>query len=608
MYSRKASLAAMAGFVVHSVFLPSLVHSSSASFDPVVITASRTAEHVSTSLAAVTLITREDIERLQPRDLQDLLTGLPGISIASNGGPGKSSSIFLRGTESDHVLMLIDGVRFGSATSGSPSISDIPVDHIERIEIVRGPRSSLYGSDALGGVIQIFTRRGGPGAAVPSLLLGGGNHGSARAELGLRGSVGNGWYGIGLAGRSTDGIDVRPSLNEPDNDGYRNLSGSLRGGWRFDNGAELSASWLRAQGENEFDGASQNETESTIQVLGTHFSFSPLARWKLKLSAGQSRDHADNLLNGEFVSNFDTTREHYSLQNDLRLARGHMLIVGADFLRDEVDSTTPYPVRSRENTAGFAQYQARLGVHELQVSARHDDNEQFGSKVTGGLAWGYRFGTGLRLTTSWGTAFKAPTFNELYFPNFGNPDLEPEESRSAEIALRGLLADVRWGVSVFRTEIDELIAYDASIQAPSNIDEAVIRGVELDAGTQLGDWRISTWMTWLDPENRSAGANNGNVLPRRAQRTARIDVDRDVGLYSLGATLFAAGRRFDNIANSQRLGGYSTLALRAAYRLSPAWWLQAEAQNLLDKDYETARTYSLPGRTWFLSVRYAPEI
>lgn len=599
-------LKGLAALLVCCSFHPACAEDNTAELDTIIVTASRSEQKLGESLAPVTLITRDDIERLQPQDVQDLLVGLPGVSIVNNGGPGKSTSIFLRGTESDHVLVLIDGIKIGSATSGGASLEQIPVDQIERIEIVRGPRSSLYGSEALGGVIQIFTRRGDGRGSVPSFSIGGGNLGSGRVEAGLRGGIGDGWYAVGLGARSTDGINARPSVNQPDKDGYRSLSGSLRGGWHFGSGAELSAHWLRADGDNEFDGSSENQSETTQQVLGTQLRLSPLQRWQLGLSAGQSRSESDNLFDGVFKSRFDTRRDYTSWQNDLQLAAGHQLILGVDHQRDRIDSTTVYAVDSRDNTGGFAQYQGRYGRHDAQLSFRHDDNQQFGGHDTGAVAWGYRFDRGIHLSAAYATAFKAPTFNELYFPNFGNPEVDPEEARNAELGLGGLSGRWNWNLSAFRTEIDQLITYDSATQTSYNIDEAVIRGAEAQLGTRLGNWRLQSYLSWLDPENRADGANHGKVLPRRSRQTGRIEIDRAFKKFSLGATLYGSGARYDNASNSNRLGGYSTLALRGDCALSPRWLLQAEASNVFDEDYETAATYAQLGTTLLLTLRYTP--
>lgn len=580
--------------------------------EPVIVTATRTAQTAAETLAAVTVITRKDIERRQAQSVQDLLRGTAGFSIANNGGAGKATSVFLRGTESDHVLVLIDGVKIGSATLGTAAFQDLPVELIERIEIVRGPRSSLYGSEAIGGVIQIFTRKG-RGPVKPSLSLSGGSFDTYDASAGVSGGDEREWFSAQLSGIDTEGFnacDGTPAgagcfTDEPDKDGYRNSAGALRGGLRFDNGAEADLHWLRSSGDTEFDGSFVNASESMQQALGGSLRWSPLDAWQMTLAAGQSRDESDNFKDGAFQSRFDTERDSFTFQNDVTLADTQLLTVGLDYQDDRVDGTTAYAVDARDDTGLFTQYQGAFGGHDVQLSLRRDDNEQFGNHNTGGVAWGYALRNALRLTAAYGSAFKAPTFNELYFPGFGNANLHPEESRSLEVGVAGDIGTGRWSLNAFGTRIDELIGFDASF-TPTNIDEARILGIEAVLGIQLAGWDFDTNLTLLDPENRSGDANDGNVLPRRARQSLRFDADRQVGKFTFGTTLFTEGKRYDDLANNRTLGGYTTLDLRGEYRFAQDWRLQARVANLFDKDYETADFYNQPGRSLLVTLRYQP--
>lgn len=580
--------------------------------DTVIVTANRIAQTADQTLSSVTVITKKDIERQQAQSVQDLLRGVPGVSITNNGGPGKATSVFLRGTESDHVLVLIDGIKVGSATLGTTAFQDIPVEQIERIEIVRGPRSSLYGSEAIGGVIQIFTRKGS-GTPKPFFSIGGGSDHTFTATAGASGGDEQGWVNLSASGIDTEGFnacDPVPSAGcyatEPDKDGYRNISGSFRAGLRLENGLEMDVHALRAAGESEFDGGFQNQSESIQRVLGGTSRFSPLDPWYITLTAGRSLDDAENFKDGAFTGRFETERDTVSFQNDIALAADHLITVGADYQDDRVEGTTAYAVTSRDDKGVFTQYHGDLGAHDLEMSLRRDDNEQFGNKNTGGAAWGYTLTEGLRLTASYGTAFKAPTFNELYYPGFGNANLGPEESDSVELALVGNTTWGSWSLGAYETHIDDLIAFDASTFAPANIDKAQIRGMEAVLGNSFAGWDLNANFTWLDPENRSEGANKGKVLPRRSQQSLRLDVDHDVDRYRLGVTLLAAGKRYDDLANTRRLGGYATLDLRAEYALAEYWRIQARTENLFDKDYETAEYYNQPGRSLYLTLRYQP--
>lgn len=575
----------------------------------IVVTASRTAQTEDETLASISVITRQDLERLQARSLQDALRGVAGLSFTNNGGSGKATSLHLRGTEADHVLVLVDGIKLGSATTGAAALQDLPIGQIERIEIVRGPRSSLYGSEAIGGVIQIFTRRGG-GDLKGSFSLGLGSHVTRETSLGLSGGGERGWYSANLAFNDTDGIDacrggpgVGCKVIDPDADGYRNGSGSLRGGYRFGNGLEVDLHALRAKGKNEFDGSFVDESESRQQVLGGSLRYAPADSWLLTLSGGQSRDDSDNYRNGLFRTKYNTRRDSLSLQGDVELGSERLLTFGFDYQDDQVDSTALYEVDSRDNRGLFVQFQGGFSVLDLQLSLRQDDNQAFGRHTTGGIAWGYGLGFGLRLRTSYATAFKTPTFNELYYPEFGNPDLRPEESASLELGLEGGAEWGTWSLSAFQTRIDEMIAFDAH-RDPANIDRARISGLEALLSAGLGPWQSSASLTLLDPRNRSDGDTNGNLLRHRPRRSLRVDLDRDFGTYALGLTLLAEGRRYNDLANIQELGGFSTLDLRASYRINRAWRLQGRCENLFDKKYETVTYFNQPGRSFYLTLSY----
>ncbi|MHA6638795.1 TonB-dependent vitamin B12 receptor [Stutzerimonas frequens] len=579
-----------------------------------VVTATRTAQTAQQSLAAVTVIDRERIERSQANSLPELLKQVPGVSLANNGGPGKSTSLFMRGTESDHVLVMIDGIKIGSVTGGGAALQDLPLELIERIEVVRGPRSSLYGSEAIGGVIQIFTRKGQGQGVKPFFSAGYGTHDTYTGSAGVSGGDGRGWYSLGVSGSDTDGINVKSpdtSGYESDADGYRNLSATLSAGYRFDNGLELDANLLQAKSHNDYDSVNRARTsgfganaDGESRVFGTRARFSPLEPWRVTLQAGRSEDKSDAYQDGQFYSRFDSRRDTLSWQNDIELTAGHTLILGADRQRDEVNGTTVYAEDSRDNDGYFAQYLGEAGRHDWQLSLRRDDNEQFGQHDTGNIGYGYALTDWLRGTISYGTAFKAPTFNELYFPNYGNPELDAETSESLEVGLAGQHGWGHWAVNAYRTVVDDLIAYDASISAPANVQEARIRGVELVLGSQLLGWDWNANYSLLEPENRSAGANRGNELARRAKQLFNLDVDRRLGAFSVGTSLHAEGQRYDDLANTRELSGYATLDLRGEYRITPEWRLQARVANLLDADFETAEGYNQPGQAAYLTVRY----
>ena len=609
-----------------------------AALSPVIVTATRTAITADDALSSVTVITRADIERLQPASLPDLLTGLPGITLARSGGLGQQTSLFMRGTNSTHTLVLIDGVRIGSVTAGLASLEQIPVEQIERIEIVRGPRSSLYGADAIGGVIQIFTRHGHAGGGIaPSLSLTAGSHGLFGGEAGLSGGDRNAWVNLSLGGEYTDGFPgckmgaaeanggfgAGCYVDDPRNDAYRNWNGAASAGYRWDNGTELSFDWLRSKNDVDYAGSPYggNYAVNEQRVAGARLSFSPLQAWRVTLDAGQSKDLATTYYQGNYYGTWypfaqtgysNSRRNQASWQNDITLAADQLLTAGVDYQQEHVASSTGYLADNRHDTGGFLQYQGSFGRNELQASLRHDDNSQYRGHTTGALAWGYRFGHDLRLLASYGTAFHAPTFNDLYYPPFygipsANPELKPEQSRSGELGLNQDLGAWNWAVNAYQTRIDQLIVLDPSQNyVPFNLSKARIRGVEAQLGASLDGWRLQGYLTVQQPKNVDGGTNNGNLLPRRPGRTARIDLDRRLGAFGVGTTWYVAGKSYDDIANAHRLGGYSTLALRASWHFAPDWQVQAKLDNAFDRQYETVYYYNQPGRTWYLTLRYSP--
>lgn len=584
--------------------------------DPLLVTATRTPVALADSLSPAQVIDRAAIESSQATSLQELLSGRAGINLANSGGPGKQTSLFLRGTNSSHTVVLVDGVRINTADFGQAMLQDLPLAQIERVEIVRGPQSSLYGADAIGGVVQIFTRRRTGGFA-PHLELGGGSNGLRQASGGIGGGTERGWFGVDIAYQHSDGINacrgsVSPfagcGADEPDRDGYRNLSKSARGGYTFNDQWRVEGSALRAEGENHYDGY-YNYSETLQQVLGGRIQYTPSARVALTASVGRADNESDNVGPFGAYGSAQTHRDSASLQADIGLAAGHLLSAGVDWSDDRLDgSSAGYLTDSRDNTGIFAQYQGRLGRHQLQASVRSDDNEQFGGHTTGSLAWGMELGQGWKLTASHGTAFKAPTFSDLYDPWSGVPTLDPETARSTNLGIARQDGGWRWGLDVYETRIDDLITYDAATFRMAQVEKARIRGAELTAATTVfAGIDVNAQLSWTDPRNRTTGAQQDNALARRARQTARIDLDRRFGDFRVGLTGQGAGRRYDDADNTVRLAGYGTLDVRLEYAVNRDWALLARAANVFDRRYETVAWYNQPGREYQLSVRYQPR-
>lgn len=596
---------------------PSVLAEESTQLEQVVVTADRKARTVDETLTPVTVITRKDIEKYQATDVADVLRRVPGISITNNGGAGKATSVFLRGTNSSHVLVLVDGVKIGSATLGNIAFADLSVDQIERIEVVRGPRSSLYGSEAIGGVVQIFTRKGGKGFQ-PEISMSVGSHNTQKAHVNLAGGDKNTWYNLNAGTEKTDGINATSNQQELDNDGYRRESASLRAGHRFTNGTEIETSVLRTQGKNTFDGDdfSGNSNDFVQESTSGKVKHAFGERVKVSAQVGQSLDETYNYFNGgnlnPFASRqFDTRRETASLQADVATSVSSGLTIGFDKQKDKITSDNTYTVTSRKNNGVFASYQHDFGRTDVEVSVRHDDNEQFGKHDTGAAAIGYDLSDTLRLKASYGEAFRAPTFNDLYWAGAGNPNLKPEKSKNAEIGLDGKWSNGTWAVSAFDNKVDNLIDWQdmgGGIWLPTNVNQARIKGLEINAKTQLAGWDVNTNLTLQKPENRS-GANAGKNLTFRPERVINVDVDRAFGKVGIGIGVHGESERYTTAANTAnaKLAGYSTLDLRADYRLAKDWTVGAKIGNVLDKDYQTNSGYNQDGINGLVTLKYAPK-
>ncbi len=578
-----------------------------------VVTATRTETAKNQLAAAATVYTRQDIERLQAKTLPELLSGSTGIDIVQTGGYGKDTNIYMRGTNSDHVLVLIDGIKVGSVTSGTTPFQFIPIDQVERVEIIRGPQSSLYGSEAIGGVIQIFTRKGGQDEK-PSVTLdaGGGSYDSYRASGTVSGKWQNNWYSLGSSQFGSQGFNSRqptPGLfgvNQPDKDGYLNTALNARAGHRFDNNAEVEAFFMHAEGKSEFDGNFQNKTEFVEQNVGATASMNIVDNWRSILRFGQSRDDADNFApNGTFASRFNSTRWNASWLNEVALSDDHKLVIGSDYRLDQVDSSTLYNETSRYDAGIFTELHSRLwDNHFFNASVRGDKNEAFGEQVTGNFGWRYNGSYGISPFANFGNAFKAPTFNQLYFPGFGNSSLKPEQSTSFEAGLAGDHEWLQWELRGYHTNIDNLIVAVTNpttfLSNSENVGKAQIDGIEAEIGTHIMAWNNKLSMNLMSPKNRESNMR----LQRRSDKTLSYDLSRSFGSLDLGAKVLAQAGRFDDTLNQIKVAGYVTVDLRSTYHLSKNWALSAQLNNLLDKNYQTVNTYNTADRNFFVSIHY----
>jgi len=616
---------------VHKIFAQSILISSisltsstlfaeSTSLGSIMITANRYSQPTDESLASVSVITRSDIEQSAATDLSTLLSSVTGIVVKPSGPSGQLTSVFMRGTNSNHVLTIVDGIKLYSATAGSTAFQHIPLDQIERIEIVRGPRSSLYGSEAIGGVIQIFTHKGSmkPSATIN---VAAGTHNTREMSAAFSGSTQNADLSLNAKQSSTNGIDVIKHTTENDDDGYTNDSISARVNYRFNPEFSLQSSFMNTRGDTEYDSCFNSTTflssddcnsKSQQQVFSNTLKFTPDGMWNGQLQIGTSKDFDDNFADATREYTFETKRESISFTNDLIFSAEHIVVLGIDYADDEVsstflDSTSP---SNRSNTGTFAVWSNRFDKLKVSASIRRDDNEQFDVHNTGNIALGHPITSNLDAFISYGTAFKAPTFNDLYSSFGGNPLLKPEESNSTEIGIRGTHQLGSWSFNVFQTNIDELI-----ISVPtgtfssisSNVAKAEITGAEFTSTLNIGGWNSNLSLSYVDPINKS-GANDGKVLQSRAKQTLSLGVKRDFQKITFGSSIIAQSKRYTTADNSASIAGYGIVNISADYHVTKDVMLSAKLNNLLDKEYVLnegfGTTYNTLGRTVFVNLSY----
>ena len=593
------------GLLGSAILLSSTSNIFAAEQDAVIVTATRTAQTVDESLASVTVITEDDIQRSQANSIQELLNGLAGINFVNSGGAGKTTSLFLRGTNSDHIVVMIDGIKIGSATSGDVPFQNIPVSQIERIEVVRGPRSSLYGSEAIGGVIQIFTKKGkNKSGANFNIELG--SYDTHQVSAGLSRSNNKTAYHMQLSSFSTAGFDAQDTRN-PDKDGYQNDSLNANISHKFSDQAEWSINFLHLEGVNDYDGftkTSKYESRIFQQSVGTSLKLRPSNFWQTELSLSQNRDESDNIKDDIQFSRFDSERRHGLWQNDITINQSNMVTLGIDYTKEKVDSTTSFAKKERYSTGEFFQYQWTGEDNDILIGRRADRYENFGIHQTGSVAWGKKIGQSTRFILSYGTAFKAPTFNDLYYSGAGgagNPNLEPEESYTQEAILRGK----HWEISAYKTKVRDLIVWQETAPSsffymPSNVDNATIEGLDISAKKQYSEWHTQLDISFANPRNDVTN----KILPRRTRKSIRISADKTAHAFQYGATIIGYSERYDDIANNNLIKDYWLLNLRASYNLTKAWTLKARVENALDEDYETAKGYNQAGFSMFASINY----
>ena len=586
----------------------------------VLISANRQVEARNDSSAANTVFTREDIDRLQPDSVTDLLRRVPGVQVSQTGGRGSLPGVYIRGTQSAQSLVLVDGQRIGSSTSGDSNLQHINIEQVERVEVLRGSRSVIYGSDAIGGVIQIFTRRGGEQGLQPRLHSGFGSNQSWEHSLGLSGGDERTRFNLGASLDETAGIN-RTHESHPsdgDHDEYRNQSFSLSLSHALGDDIEIGANVLDNRGKSEFDspfGAVQQQpyNEFDVSSVSSYIDARINDLWKTRIEFGHSENREktlDKLSNERTV--FNTYRDSVTWQNDLSINERNSLMLGGDWYEDRINSSTAYDEDSRWNRAAFIQHSFQADSFSTELGLRHDDNQQFGSQNTWSGTFTLPLNPDNEMLLTYSEGFRAPTFNDLYYPDFSNPDLKPETSKSYELQWRSQLTESsRLEASLYRTDLEDAIIFGSNSR-PENVASARINGFEAALKQELFGWQSNLGVAIIDPRDR----DTGHTLARRARRTLSLDLDRQFDRLGLGASWQAVSSSYDDLNNQQPLGGYALLGLRSSWELNREIELELKVDNLLDKGYSRALYsyqgnqygYREEGRAWMFGGTWTPEI
>ncbi|CAK7001470.1 TonB-dependent vitamin B12 receptor BtuB [Providencia sp. PROV258] len=607
--------------------IPSLASGNSQS-DQLVVSANRFEQPISSILAPVTVVTREDIDHWQSNTVVDVLRRLPGVDIAQSGGMGQQSSLFIRGTESRHVLVLIDGVRLNQAgISGSSDMSQIPISLVQRIEYIRGARSAVYGSDAVGGVVNIITRRDNDGT---TLNAGIGSHsyqnynGSTQQKIGENTTV-----TAAGAYTHTKGFDLAPKDVSPrqyDKDGF--LSKSLWLGIEHQFSSEILA-YARAYGYDnrtnydvsEYAGLSVDTRKLYSRTYETGLKYHQ-GKYSSSLmgSYGYSKDYNFDPRKGQYSesANLDESKQ-YNIQwgNSYLLDKGN-ISAGVDYQRQSIEPSSYAMISEKQtlNNTGIyltGQY-AIIDSVTAEAAIRSDHHSEFNWHTTwqSGLSW--EFYEGYKLIGSYATAYKAPNLTQLYAysssvygTTLGNPNLKPEESKQWEIGVEGTTGPLFWQVNAYHNDIDNLIAYKAGnpISSYENIGEAEIKGIEWVGEFETGVLHHQVTYQYVDPRNKKTD----KVLERRAKQQVKYQLDWAIDKVDMGLTYQYIGSRYDNDYSqfpSRRVkqGGVSLWDLTAAYPITSHLTIRGKIANMFDKDYETAYGYRTAGREYFLTGSY----
>jgi vitamin B12 transporter len=591
----------------------------------IVVTATRLVENRDNVIGDISVITSQDIQRAGQSSLTELLQSQPGVEIETNGGAGSLSNVRLRGTNAQSVVVLIDGMRISSAANSLTNFGQVQLNQIDRIEILKGAASSLYGSDAIGGVIQIFTKQGKEGVQI-SANAGYGSFNTQQISTGINGKINDTKFSLGIASNSSDGISTYKTKNgqDADKDSFNNLGLSANISQKINENHELGFQTFLNDGHLNLDGDNFPAHQNNQQRIFAINSKNKLTSfWLSQLKIGESTDVA-NAVGSYGSNNTKSMQRQLYWQNELTLPLGRLLLA-YDRIEDKVKSTTAYSLDHRTNDGFIAGYQLNYQAHAANFSFRHDNNSQFGGHNTGSVNYGLKFADFWRVSAAYGTAFRAPTFNDLYWPfqdygiygtYEGNPSLKPETSRNKELSLTYDQGHHRLSATVFENKISNLIIGSQGLfnDSPINLGKASITGLTLSYEGWLSNYHIRANADFQDPKNEDG---DEKILPRRAKKHGSAWIGKSWNTFEVGTELIANGRRFNDADNTIPLGGYTLVNLTAKYKIDNDWSLNGRINNLFDRDYALATTasswdrslpaYNTPGLNLFIGISYSPS-
>ncbi|AOW13055.1 TonB-dependent receptor [Hydrogenophaga crassostreae] len=576
-----------------------------------VVTATRVAQPITDVVADVTIVDRAAIERSGATGLADVLGRLPGVSLARNGGLGATTSVYVRGAETRFTAVFVDGVRIDSQSTGGASWNAIPLSQVDRIELVRGPAAAVYGSDAMGGVIQIFTRKGEAGFS-PSVEVGVGSYGTRKVAASISGQQGVVDYALGVSRETSDGFNAQPESN-PDRDGYRNtaFSGSL--GWQFNAANRIDVNLLDSDLDAQYDGFSpgnDDRGQSDLQTLGVNWSAEWSDSYSTKLAVTRGRDRYATSPSPYLT---DTSVTSYLWQNNWKLGDSQ-LTAALERREDRLDNASTSPViTERSQNALALGYALRSGAHTLQLNARRDDDSEFGGQSTGSAAYAFGFMPNWRALVSMGNAFRAPTLFQR-FSRYGVASLRPETSNNIETGVKYDQGATSFSAIVYRNKVSDLITYVAGpgtcangtgdyAGCYGNTAKAQYSGLTLAGAQRVGMLAFSGSLDLQNPKD----ASTGKQLARRAKQAAKLAVSTGVAGWNLGAETEYVGKRFNDARNNERLDGYTLVNFSVSTPVAKDWTLLGRVDNIADTDYETAKGYATAGRTFYVGLKWAPN-